>query len=142
MKLTEEQRQKMNTAKSAEELIALARAEGIPAADEEIKAQFKAMHKKGELSDDELNNVAGGCGISEYLDGYKRPREVSPRAVDLGAGNWEYYCPSCGKKLNFVDLLWDSNDDGTCHYPYYLFNCESGHTFRNYYCDDQWTENA
>ena len=62
MKLTAEQLMKARSAKSAEELIALAKAEGIEATEEQIKAQFDAMHHAGELADDELDNVAGGCG--------------------------------------------------------------------------------
>ena len=62
MKFTEEQLAKIKAAKTAEELIALAKAEGIEASEDEIKAQFDAMHKEGELADDELDNVAGGCG--------------------------------------------------------------------------------
>ena len=66
MKFTEEQLKKMNAAKTAEELIALAKAEGIEATEEQIRAQFAAMHKEGELADDELDNVSGaGCGESE-----------------------------------------------------------------------------
>ena len=62
MKFTEEQLKKMNAAMSAEELIAIAKAEGIEATEEQIRAQFDAMHKEGELADDELNNVSGaGC---------------------------------------------------------------------------------
>ena len=63
MKFTEEQLAKIKAAKTAEELIAIAKAEGIEASEDEIKAQFDAMHKEGELADDELENVSGaGCG--------------------------------------------------------------------------------
>ena len=62
MNFTEEQLAKIKAAKTAEELIALAKAEGIEVTEEEIKAKFDAMHKEGELADDELDNVAGGCG--------------------------------------------------------------------------------
>ena len=60
MKFTAEQIAKMKAATSAEELIALAKAEGIEAAEEQIKAQFDAMHKEGKLADEELDNVSGG----------------------------------------------------------------------------------
>ena len=60
MSFTNEQLAKMNAAKTAEELIALAKAEGIEATEEEIKAQFEALHKEGELADEELDNVSGG----------------------------------------------------------------------------------
>ena len=59
MKFTAEQIAKMKAATSAEELIALAKAEGVEATEEEIKAQFDAMHKEGEIADEELDNVSG-----------------------------------------------------------------------------------
>ena len=62
MKFTAEQLQKIYKAKTAEELIELAKAECIEATEEEIKAKFAEMHKEGEIADDELDNVAGGCG--------------------------------------------------------------------------------
>ena len=66
MKFTAEQLKKINTAKSAEELMALAKAEGIEISEEEIKAKFAEMHKEGEIADDELDNVAGGCGEDDH----------------------------------------------------------------------------
>ena len=63
MNFTEEQLKKMNTAKTAEELIAIAKAEGIEATEEQIRAQFDAMHKEGELADEEVGKVNGGMKI-------------------------------------------------------------------------------
>lgn len=87
MKFTKEQLAKIKAAKTAEELIALAKAEGIEASEDEIKAQFDAMHKEGELADDELNNVSGaGC------DGDKDPDEhwFNPGdRVRVTAGKWK-----------------------------------------------------
>ena len=87
MNFTEEQLKKMNAAKSAEELIALAKAEGIEATEEQIRAQFDAMHKEGELADDELENVSGaGC------DGDEDPDEHwfnSGDRVRVTAGEWK-----------------------------------------------------
>ena len=71
MKFTAEQLAKIKAAKTAEELIALAKAEGIEVTEEQIKAQFDAMHHAGELADDELNNVSGGCGDTKE----KYPKE-------------------------------------------------------------------
>ena len=65
MTFTNEQLKKIFAAETADELIALAKAEGIDLTEEEIRAKFDAIHadaakKEGELSDDELDNVAGG----------------------------------------------------------------------------------
>ena len=48
-------------AESPEELVAIAKANGMEITDEEAKAYFAQLHPKAsELSDDELDNVAGG----------------------------------------------------------------------------------
>lgn len=47
-------------AKSAEELISLAKTAGIDLGEENAKQLFAQLNRSGELSDDELNNVAGG----------------------------------------------------------------------------------
>ena len=52
---------KAKTAKSEEELLALAKENGMELSEESVRAYFEQMHKTGELADDELDNVAGGC---------------------------------------------------------------------------------
>ena len=60
-KLTPEVLEKAKLAKSAEELIALAKENGAEMTAEEANACFAQLNPKtGELSDDELDNVAGG----------------------------------------------------------------------------------
>lgn len=51
---------KAKTAKSEEELLALAKENGMELSEESVRAYFEQMHKTGELADDELDNVAGG----------------------------------------------------------------------------------
>lgn len=62
MKFTEELYEKAKNAKSAEELIEIAKAENVALTEEEAKNYFDKLHKTGELDDDELDNVSGGCG--------------------------------------------------------------------------------
>ena len=63
MNFTPEQITKAKAAKSAEELLALAKAEGVAITGEEAAKYFADLHKEGELSDDELAGVSGGgCG--------------------------------------------------------------------------------
>ncbi len=60
-KLTPELLEKAKKAKSAEELIALAKENGAQLSAEEANTYFAKLNSKtGELSDDELDNVAGG----------------------------------------------------------------------------------
>ncbi|MGN0813935.1 MAG: hypothetical protein ACI4MH_01730 [Candidatus Coproplasma sp.] len=61
MKFTDEMLEKAKTAKSAEELLELAKAENVELSAEEAAKYFADLHKSGELSDDELNGVSGGC---------------------------------------------------------------------------------
>ena len=67
MKFSNELIEKAKTAKSAEELLQIAKAENIEMTAEEASKYCAELHKTGELSDDELDNVAGGCGSGEVL---------------------------------------------------------------------------
>ena len=61
MELREELIAKAKGTKTPEELAALAKESSIDLTEEETKAYFEQLHPKtGELSDDELDNVAGG----------------------------------------------------------------------------------
>ena len=61
MKISKELLKKAKTANTAEELLAMAKAENIELSAEEAEKAFAELNKTGELSDEELNNVAGGC---------------------------------------------------------------------------------
>ena len=62
MKISKELLEKAKTAKTAEELLAMAKAEKIELTAEEAAKAFAELNKTGELSDEELDNVSGGCG--------------------------------------------------------------------------------
>ena len=64
MNVSKELLEKAKTAKSAEELIEMAKEENIALTEEEAAKAFEELNKNGELSDEELDNVAGGCGKS------------------------------------------------------------------------------
>ena len=51
---------KAKQANSVEELMALAKEHDYPLNEKEAEIYFEKLHKTGELSDDELGNVAGG----------------------------------------------------------------------------------
>ena len=65
MNISKELLEKAETAKTAEELLEMAKAENIELNAEEAAQAFAKMNKNGELSDEELDNVAGGCGDPE-----------------------------------------------------------------------------
>ena len=82
--ITPEMMEKAKNAKNAEELLALAKENNVEMTAEEATAFFAKLNPTcGELSDDELEDVAGG-GCGEY-----------------------HYCPVCG-----AEPLWSSNGDG------------------------------
>ena len=58
--------EKAKVAKTAEELLEIAKAEGVEMTADDAAAYFEQLNpKSGELSDDDLDNVAGGgCGGS------------------------------------------------------------------------------
>ena len=62
MNVSKELLKKAKTAKTAEELLELAKAENIELSAEQAAKAFAEMNKTGELSDEELDNVSGGCG--------------------------------------------------------------------------------
>ncbi len=59
--------EKAKKTKSADDLILLAEANGISLNKEEADSYFLALHKNGEITDDELDSVSGGC--STTIDG-------------------------------------------------------------------------
>ena len=62
MYVSKELLEKAKAAKSAEELLALAKAEKVELTEEQAAKAFAELNKMGELSDEELDNVAGGGG--------------------------------------------------------------------------------
>ena len=62
MNISKELLEKAKQAKTAEELLEMAKAENIELSAEEAAKAFAELNKAGELSDEELDNVSGGCG--------------------------------------------------------------------------------
>ena len=62
MNVSKELLEKAKAATSAEELLELAKAENIELSAEQAAKAFAELNKTGELSDEELDNVAGGGG--------------------------------------------------------------------------------
>lgn len=72
MNVSKELLERAKTAKTEEELLAMAKEENIELTEEEAAKYFAELHKTGELSDDELNNVSGGglCGEPDFKYDY------------------------------------------------------------------------
>ena len=88
---------KARKAESVEELLALAKENGIELTNEQAKEYFAQLNPpKGELSDDELVDVSGGgCGESKVK-----------------------YCPNCNSELRMVG-------DGVTHNMRFYYLCDS-----------------
>ena len=86
MNFTKETIKKARQTKSAEELLALAKENGVVLTEDEAKAYFADLHKESELEDEELDNVAGG---SFCVDG-STYSEDPPYYLIVTMGN---HCP-------------------------------------------------
>ena len=70
--LTPELIAKARAAKSAEELLALAKENGIEMTEEEAKICFDQLHTNAAISDDELEAIAGGGCFCDYFEKFFR----------------------------------------------------------------------
>ena len=52
--------EKLQAAKSAEELIEIAKANGVEIAPDKAEELFTKLNAEGEISDDDVENIAGG----------------------------------------------------------------------------------
>ena len=137
MKISKELLKKAKTAKSAEELLEMAKTEKIELTAEEAAKAFAELNKSGELSDEELDNVAGGCGGEEipepkYKEGdlvwisggfachtcgrYRAFKVTEVHRSPVGKHTYSVACPDCGEKWwnanveeDSVDLISNSN---------------------------------
>ena len=95
MKISDELKKQAINAKSAEELLKIAEENHIEITPEEAEKYYASLHTEGQLSDTELDNVAGGCDPKKY-------KAVCPRCglTDFYqeiSNNGNYYCNHCHK---------------------------------------------
>ena len=92
--LTPEMIEKAKAAKSAEELLELAKANGFDMSADEAKTCFAQLNpQSGELDDDALDCVAGGCGDSDDSSG------SIGDTVRITSGT---VCANCGSKIGIL----------------------------------------
>ncbi len=125
--MTEELIKKAKEAKSVEDLIILAKDNGIELQEKEAEAYFESLHKSGEIEDDELDSVSGGaCHITSNYFGKKctvvtsackcftgmYERDKSRTAADDWYGPWFKFSREgcCGYCTN----LWIQDGIGYC----------------------------
>ena len=114
MNVSKELLEKANTAKKAEELIEMAKAENIELSAEQAAKAFAELHKAGELSDEELDNVSGGCSpsappkyhVGDYVKYYYQYEFT-----------WTYECTATG-----TSIIEDIKADGST----WMYKLEAG----------------
>jgi predicted ribosomally synthesized peptide with nif11-like leader len=90
--LTPEMIEKAKAAKSAEELLALAKESGVEMTADEAKTYFAQLNpKSGELNEDDLDLVSGGCNDSD--DSGSNVKDVVTLYNEVSG----LACPKCGK---------------------------------------------
>ena len=108
MEFSKELLTKAKSAENSAALLALAKENGMELTQEEADAYFAELHKTGELSDDELENVTGGgCRKNGHLvvsigygcDLWRCKRHPYERRDWVHYGDDYYYgCPGCKGK--------------------------------------------
>ena len=130
--LTSEMIEKAKGAKSAEELLELAKANGVEMTEDEAKTYFAQLSPKcGELDDDELDEVSGGgCNGSDTEElAPAKPKLSLGRTVILKEPGHTFgscYCQNSVCGCNAFVIVKQINDDK------YLLQCNG--------CD--WTYHA
>lgn len=131
-KLTKELFEKAKRAESAEALRALAKENDCEMSEEEAEAYFAQMHKSGELSDEELENVSGGgCRNNGHLvvtvmhscDQWKcKKHKIGFEISDwknVHTGKYYRKCPECGEDAHCVTCDYCKYEKGLwlCYNP-------------------------
>lgn len=116
-KFTPELLEKAKVAKSAAELIAIAKENGVDITNEEAASCFSKLNpKSGDISDEELTNVAGGgCYVGSRED---------LNAIGESGG----VCPNCGSSMQYIPYAFYGNYDSIMPAGWYCSNsdCQLG----------------
>ena len=124
MKFSNEMIEKAKTAKTAEELLQMAKAEKIELTEEEAAKAFAELHKMGELSDEELDNVSGGCS-SYSPSGKARSRDEVVFLYETGQTVEIYNTPFGTTKTARITCKFVRYSN-SWYYPYYGVEYLSG----------------
>lgn len=123
MKLSNELLEKAKSARTAEELLEMAKAENVELTENEAERAIERFSKTGEISDDELDNVAGGCGSDEIV---VAPKFEVGDLVSTPEGG--FYCGDCRRRTEYVviDVLGGpENDQALQAYRIACYHCKT-----------------
>lgn len=124
MNISKELLEKAKQAKTAEELLAMAKAENINSTAEEAAKAFDGLNKNGELSDEELDNVSGGCS-SYSPSGKARSRDKVVFLYEVGQTVEIYNTPFGTTKTARIACKFVRYSN-SWYYPYYGVEYLSG----------------
>ena len=105
--------EKARAAKSAEELMAIAKENGMELTEEKAAEYFAQLNKSGELSDDELDSVAGGGCQAEALAHKSNDLKVGDviRCFNWDAFDDHYETCSCGNTYFRITKITNSGQN-------------------------------
>lgn len=124
MKLSSKILLKASSAKSVDDIVALAKENNIELTTDQAESYFKFLNSQGEMPDEELDNanISGGCF------------EGRPNCLDIQGE--PPVCPYCGSTLSLF-MTWTPKDDDV----FDLYECkECNLGFRHYHSDGVWTK--
>ena len=136
MNLTKDLLRKAKSAKTAEELLEIAKTEGVELTAEEAKKVFSRLHQSGELPDEELDNVSGGCGDPEPdckwggAGVWKNENDVI-YDFETGTRVYVYVTPSKGCKGTITAKKIGHDDYG--YFPTYFVRHDDGGVADDWY---------
>lgn len=110
-KFTPELIEKAKQAKSAEELLALAKENGVDISEDEAREYYGRLNKSGELSDDELDNVSGGCGGDNKPKCHQCGGELKYTGSTFPRKSNYYACQRCHRICCPKDGYWLRDDN-------------------------------
>lgn len=100
---------KARAAANEEELVALAAEAGVELTREQAQDVYGRLHASGELTDDELDDVAGGCSSeaeeARYCPKCGAKMKRGTLCSGTGATIFIYRCPNCDPSFDPVCAL-------------------------------------
>lgn len=131
MEFTNELYEKAKRAKSVAELIEIAKAEHVELTQADAEKYFDSLHKTGELADEELDNVSGGCGENFSNDYMQTTPELIQWQYPVGMvvkvykGEGTFGMLSDQATIISHEILKVNSD---CYYPAYMVQFADGTT--------------
>lgn len=123
--------EKAKQAKSADELLTIAKENGMEMTEEEAKAYYAQLHPvSGEIADDELENVSGGgCAAMGIATSHENLVNVGAKVrlhwTENLSNSYSSKCSQC--KSNDIFILVEKGE------PFWKFQCSECGTIHTFY---------